>query len=297
MKLKYAGCTLMDKITEEFKSDLTWACDIKRVSFPNNALFVPTHLHDEIEIIYIEGGKFTITVNFVPIVADVGDIICINSRDIHEIHSPAINASYLAFAFKAEFLQSKYYDHTERHYFSKIASNKIKLNNKISGDDKLGALLLNLFERQNLPKPECYLGTKSMLMEIIFYLATNNYIYKAKSPADIESEDSQHIVNEIAAFLYENYNKQVTLGDLAKRFSISPNYFCKMFKKHFGQTVFEYINYLRLTQAAKLIVDTDADILNVALTCGYNNLSYFTRRFRELYGLTPTKYRQKHKDK
>lgn len=66
----------------------------------------------------------------------------------------------------------------------------------------------------------------------------------------------------------------------------------RMMKQHYGRTPTEYMNSIRLEQAAFLLRTTDEGVLNIMLECGFNNVSYFNQRFKEEYGITPTRYRQ-----
>lgn len=53
-----------------------------------------------------------------------------------------------------------------------------------------------------------------------------------------------------------------------------------------------FLNTIRLEQAAMLLRTTEESVLDIMLECGFNNVSYFNQRFREGFGITPTRYRQ-----
>ncbi len=72
----------------------------------------------------------------------------------------------------------------------------------------------------------------------------------------------------------------------------SQEHLTRMMKKYYGKTPSAYINAIRLEQTAALLRTTDESILNIMLECGYNNVSYFNQRFKEEYGVSPTRYRQ-----
>jgi AraC-like DNA-binding protein len=62
-----------------------------------------------------------------------------------------------------------------------------------------------------------------------------------------------------------------------------------------GQTVFEYLNQIRVDFGCKLLMDPDLSIMEVCLDSGFNNLSHFNKQFRKLTGVTPSEYRKRFK--
>lgn len=66
----------------------------------------------------------------------------------------------------------------------------------------------------------------------------------------------------------------------------------RMMKRYYGKTPTEYVNTIRLEQAAFFLRTTDESVLNIMLDCGFNNVSYFNKRFKDEFGVTPTRYRQ-----
>lgn len=79
---------------------------------------------------------------------------------------------------------------------------------------------------------------------------------------------------------------------LAERARMNPSAFSRFFKRSTGRTVTQYINELRIGLACRLLVDTEDSIIDVCLESGFNNVSNFNRRFRELRGTTPREYRR-----
>ncbi len=78
---------------------------------------------------------------------------------------------------------------------------------------------------------------------------------------------------------------------------ISYEHICRSFHRYLGVTPSEHINSIRLRRAAqRLRTEPYTEILNIALECGFGNLSYFYRCFKKMYGVPPGKYRQEHID-
>ena len=75
---------------------------------------------------------------------------------------------------------------------------------------------------------------------------------------------------------------------------LSPNYLSTIFKTETGMTIFDYMTQIRMEAAAKLILNGEAKIQEVAQAVGYNNTQSFTRLFKKTYRMTPLEYRRKH---
>lgn len=77
------------------------------------------------------------------------------------------------------------------------------------------------------------------------------------------------------------------------RIGLSRSECCRYFKKQSGQTISDYLLRYRIHKSMYLLEETDSTIARVAQSCGFSSQSYYTRRFRELTGMTPKQYRQK----
>lgn len=99
--------------------------------------------------------------------------------------------------------------------------------------------------------------------------------------------------DKIKQYIIQNYDRPLSLNDIAAHFYISPNYLCSVFKKEVGCNLMKFINDYRLNQAAKLLRETEMKVNKVAEAVGFPNPSYFSQRFRDYFGESPDNYRQK----
>ena len=72
---------------------------------------------------------------------------------------------------------------------------------------------------------------------------------------------------------------------------LSEKYISRYFKEHFHITLSQYVNHLRLEHARQLLEESAASVTEVAMCSGYQNVSYFIRSFKKMYGVSPLKYR------
>jgi AraC-like DNA-binding protein len=115
-------------------------------------------------------------------------------------------------------------------------------------------------------------------------LATSGY-YASNQEGHIDR------IENVIHYLNANMAEQIRLDDIAKVAGMGPNSFCRFFRANTGKTFVEYLNSTRITEACRLLIETDDSVTKIAFHVGFNNLSNFNRQFRNLKGLSPREYR------
>ncbi|MDQ8733117.1 helix-turn-helix domain-containing protein [Paenibacillus sp. LHD-38] len=100
------------------------------------------------------------------------------------------------------------------------------------------------------------------------------------------------LIKQIIDYMKERTQDNITLRDLAEQFSLSPNYLGLIFKEETGKNFSEYFIQLRMEEACRLLKTTNMKIYEIADRVGYRHLPYFSRQFKEMYGMTPLEYRR-----
>lgn len=102
------------------------------------------------------------------------------------------------------------------------------------------------------------------------------------------------IYYKILDFLRERH-MNISVDEIAKHFHFSKSYISHMFKKKNGHTIKEYCNILKINDAKALLEDSNMSVTEVSLTAGFNNFSYFINVFKNMTGMTPLKWRMRHR--
>lgn len=97
---------------------------------------------------------------------------------------------------------------------------------------------------------------------------------------------------EMARYIVAHYQATLTVDAVARAVGLHPNYASTAFKRTFGLTIWEYTLQYRVTQAQRLLVTTDASVLDVALQSGFGSLSSFYTAFQRFTGRTPKRMRR-----
>ena len=131
------------------------------------------------------------------------------------------------------------------------------------------------------------------LMQIAQLVA--DYLKLVYKNAPKENKTLNWIVEAMKNHAQQRYSEQISLREFALTYQRNPKYLGRLFQKQMGVKFNEYLNEIRLSQAKTLIKTTDRKIIDIAMDCGFFNLSYFNRLFNKKQGVSPTKYRKEHR--
>jgi two-component system, response regulator YesN len=93
-------------------------------------------------------------------------------------------------------------------------------------------------------------------------------------------------------FIRKNYDKDISLEDVAVQAQMSSSYFSTFFRQESGETFIEYLTRLRIEKAKALMMNSQLRLYEIAQLVGYQDVKYFSRLFKRAVGVTPAEYRQ-----
>ena len=103
-------------------------------------------------------------------------------------------------------------------------------------------------------------------------------------------------IETVKNYIYENYDKEISITELAEKVYMAPSYLSYVFKSETGQNLSKFIKAYRMEKAKEMLTETHNKIVNIANAVGYENVSYFCQSFREYYGVSPQKFRDQGED-
>ena len=109
---------------------------------------------------------------------------------------------------------------------------------------------------------------------------------------DLPAHSENYKVNKILGYIRTNWEKVITLDEIALCIGSSPQYASALFSKDMCMTLVDYINCFKINKSASLLIETKLPISRISLLCGFQSTSYFIRTFRSLSGMTPGEYRR-----
>ena len=269
---------------------MTYHC----VDHEKNTNGFPMHWHEEFEIGYISAGCGIYRIDGENYNVTEGDLIVIAPKTLHS--GGTLNAwrmSTDSFVFHTGFLCSSVPDSTTINYFNPIIDGKIIFKPVISpthpGYSELKDCFFQL--KQCHKRKEAYyeIELKEYLLHFFYLLFKFHCIIEQKSPTVID--DNEEKTRMILTYISEHFDEDITIDLLAGLAGFSSCHFMNTFKKYVGISCNKYINHIRLDDAAKQLTETNDSIMNIAVSVGYNNISYFNRAFKTYFGTTPKAYR------
>ena len=99
---------------------------------------------------------------------------------------------------------------------------------------------------------------------------------------------SNELICDILIYINDNLKRKISIHTLEEKFFYNRYYIMKLFKKEIGLTITDYINSLKIYSAIKSIESTNNNMLNIALTNGFNSLEYFSEMCKKITGESPT---------
>jgi AraC family transcriptional regulator of arabinose operon len=112
----------------------------------------------------------------------------------------------------------------------------------------------------------------------------------------IRKENNLNQILPVISYIDINYNRQLSLKELADEINVSPQYLCRLFKQCYGMRPFEYVTKKRLQEAKKLLLENKLTVSDIAGETGYNDASYFCAVFKHYERITPNEFRALHND-
>lgn len=131
-------------------------------------------------------------------------------------------------------------------------------------------------------------------LELLAALA-NCADYRLLSSIQLQSNEDDASLARLAGILNQltdNCSQPFSMGALAREAGMSESQFSRYFRRATGNSFTDFVNRLRVNRACQLLLETDRYITNICYDAGFNNVANFNRRFLEIKGVTPKKYRQ-----
>ena len=104
-------------------------------------------------------------------------------------------------------------------------------------------------------------------------------------------EREQRLLNEVEVYVYCNAQRNFKLEDIAKHVGMNRTSFCVFFKRATGKTFITYLNEYRMNLACKMLKESTLSVSEVCFKSGFNDVPYFNRTFKKMFGISPTEYR------
>lgn len=268
---------------------------------------IPQHRHHFIEAMYVCSGSITHIINDQPVVLKAGDLLLLNQHTSHRLPAAGEEDIAVTFLIQPRFFEDTYELAAKRNVLSDFIVDLLrqevncnqylhyKTAHHLPISHLIEILLTNTFPFEDdlneriLPPEESLI--KTLMFLVFLYLSRDLSDLSCDSPMNFEQVMMATVMN----YIEESY-QTATLTELAEIMNQSTSSLSRQIKLVSGSTFKELLQAKRFQRAVTLLEETNLVVSDIALAVGYENSSYFYRRFRELYGISPKTYREQQVD-
>ncbi len=251
---------------------------------------MPFHWHTEYEFVLVLDGTFHLSLDGKDMQLEKGDIALIQGGVVHG-GEPG-GCTY-------ECLVLDLYNLLDantlcRNQLQTLLDSDTAIVSKFQKGTVINDLADRMFEALEKEYTGYELIVKGLLLQILGELIKGR-MYKTE--IGIETVGIRHTeqLKNSLRYIRRNYGHTVTLEALADAANMSPKYFCRFFKAMVNRTPIDYLNYYRIERACDKLVASEQTITEIALDCGFNDLSYFIKTFKRYKELSPKQYQKIYK--
>lgn len=264
--------------------------------FREHLFSAPYHFHPEYELTLILKGSGKRYIGNHQAGYSAGDLVLMGPNLPHcwktdpaTVLPGELNAQSLVIQFSHDFLGEDFLSRRELHAIALL------LQQSAFGLQYTGAAQAAVAQRMmDLHAEQDDFKKLLSLLEILQQLAGSSEV-QVLNHRDIiagQSPRDRERMKVVYNYIIENFREDIQLNTAAKLANMSPNAFCKYFKKVTRKTFIETVNDYKLNYAAQQIIDTDKPIAGIAYDSGFGDLSHFNTCFRALFRQTPSDFRK-----
>jgi AraC-like DNA-binding protein len=248
------------------------------------------HQHEEFQISYIKKGSGTLIVGDMANHYSEGDVVMLGEQVPHVFKSNASQirrSQMLTVFFNRKSFGENFFKIEELSSLDplfKRSENGFRVNS-------------NLREIRSLIEE---IGSASPIDRIILFFQLLKMVNTSHqiplstfvSPKKYKENEGKRM-SVVFEYSISNFNKEIRLDEIAAKAAMTKNAFCKYFKKRTNKTYITFLNEMRIEEACKLLLtNKEAPIAEVAESCGFKNISNFNRKFKQIKGVTPSRFRK-----
>lgn len=269
--------------TLERIQDITWSME------PN--------IHENYEMVYMKKGYAVFEISGNPVNLGPNDIVVIKPMQYHKFTVKSENGcEFIVLNFTFENRINGEFSEVPLEDFLNFVSSKETgpyITLKVSQKNEIVVLLNRILKERDSSEPGSEFLNYLLVMEL-FVLLSRALKMEWENSIKSKSPKLKELINISINFIHTNFERDISLGDIAKFVFLSPSYFTRAFKEETGMSPISYLLKVRIERAKELLEDTGLKISDIALNVGFSNQQRFNEMFKKYTKHTPLQYRKMH---
>lgn len=260
---------------------------------------VSWHRHEEFEFGFVTEGSVAVWCGGRKYSLERGDIFFVNSNVLHSMHNNKtdMRAVFKSIVFGGSIVGGSINSVFYTKYLIPVLNSSTLRDHVITSDSTVHhetlSLLSDIWDAIYFEPSDHEITVRNALSRlfcILLRLHESEPDSAGRNPQDLMRENRVRVLLD---YIHAHYSEKTTLDDLAKAAFVSKTEVLRCFKYIIGQSPINYLKEYRLQRAAYIIANTDKNIGRIGEECGFEDNSYFTKAFKEMYRCTPHAYREK----
>lgn len=261
--------------------------ELYRVSALHPKYEMAFHWHAQLELIRVKSGELSLTLDNRNSLLHAGETAIINSETVHG--ATPRDCSYECIVFNLDFLK------TGNAACDAFLENLLMHNSFLEErptDERTVSLIHQIFDELGKPTDGFAFKVLGLFHELLGEMQQKKLFNSHLPPTKGQDEKKVIRLKLVLKFIRDNFALDITLDDMAAVAGFSCKYFCKFFKDMTGTTPVNYLMAYRIERAARKLLGSDLSITQIAYDCGFNDLSYFIKTFKNFKHVSPKEYRK-----
>ncbi len=254
-----------------------------------NSKYIQHHWHEEFELILVVSGTFKANIDFGQIELNAGQSIFINAGRLHSGSGIGVEPCIIkSIVFHPRLI----YGDTSSILFQKYIY-PLTLKNSLNYCvlmQQSNLLISSFFEVSHKDNFAHEFIARENLTKILLYILQEN----KKTVFELDNKQIKMLsrLKKMLSFIEKNYASNIALCDIASSANVKESECLRCFKTILQTSPVKYLIQFRLEQSTFLLKTTELTITEIAMNCGFFDVSYYTKCFKERYDCTPSKYRK-----
>lgn len=242
-------------------------------------------------LVTVIGGSAVFKLDGESYPVSAGDVFIILNDEYYEVTTPDFCEYYFAhFSVtiqKCTYAKDEFNSYINSPFTVAPPHEFVYLQRKKTLSNAIFAEVISTFAKITIQKQQISMSNtlilSTLFTQALLYISEND-LKKNKVPSKIQS---------MLDFISSRVSENITLFDLSQHFGLSKQYICRLFKQHLKTSATEMILAFKMAWASEYLEVSSLNVNQIAEKLGFDNIYYFSRRFKQFYGVSPSEYRKR----
>ena len=245
--------------------------------------------HEQMELLYLRAGEASVYCGSRLVEAKAGDVILINPYEVHQVMYTGSVVLFDCLMIDVSLYRNGDRDESESRLLDYMVCNRLGFNNRIAEDAELNWHIESICREMKDRQPMYEMAVRSHAFGMLVCLL-RRHIRSDRSLLEFtQNMERYDRIRPAVQLMSQRMGERITLTDMAVACHMSDAHFCRLFRQITGVTPVRYLLDLRLQEAATMLRRTEKTVTQVACEVGFDDSGYFSKKFREQFGMTPSK--------